>query len=79
MTNVLVEGGGRLLGSLLDARLIDEVHVFVAPKLLGGAEAPGPVAGHGIDELAAAVQFEPLQVEQLGTDIYLHGRLLRST
>ena len=36
LTNVLVEGGGRLLGSLLDARAIDEVHVFIAPKLVGG-------------------------------------------
>ena len=42
MTNVLAEGGGRLLGSLLDARLIDEVHVFIAPKLVGGGEAPVP-------------------------------------
>ena len=40
MTNVLVEGGGRVLGSLLDARQIDEVHVFIAPKLVGGAAAP---------------------------------------
>ena len=39
MTNVLVEGGGRLLGSLFDARLVDEVHVFIAPKLVGGEVA----------------------------------------
>jgi len=44
LTNVLVEGGGRLLGSLLDARQIDEVHVFIAAKLVGGSSAPGPVA-----------------------------------
>ena len=43
LTNVLVEGGGRLLGSLLDARQIDEVHVFIAPKLLGGATARTPL------------------------------------
>ncbi|MCH7946042.1 MAG: dihydrofolate reductase family protein, partial [Armatimonadetes bacterium] len=36
MTNILVEGGSRLLGSLLDARLIDEVHLFIAPKIVGG-------------------------------------------
>ena len=39
LTNVMVEGGGRLLGSLLDAWQIDEVHVFIAPKLVGGASA----------------------------------------
>ena len=50
MTNVLVEGGGRLLGSLFDARLIDEVHVFIAPKLAGGESAPGPIAGQGVEK-----------------------------
>ena len=43
LTNVLVEGGSRLLGSLFDARQIDEVHVFIAPKLCGGESAR---AGH---------------------------------
>ena len=43
LTNVLVEGGSRLLGSLLDVRQIDEVHVFLAPKLFGGAAAPRPL------------------------------------
>ena len=40
MTNVLVEGGSQLLGSLFDAGEIDEVHVFIAPKLIGGPAAP---------------------------------------
>ncbi|HEY3967178.1 MAG TPA: bifunctional diaminohydroxyphosphoribosylaminopyrimidine deaminase/5-amino-6-(5-phosphoribosylamino)uracil reductase RibD, partial [Planctomycetaceae bacterium] len=35
MTNVLVEGGGEILGAFFDAQFIDEVHVFIAPKLLG--------------------------------------------
>src|SRR5262245_22463526 len=39
MTNVLIEGGAEVLGSFLDADAIDEVHVFVAPLLVGGAEA----------------------------------------
>ena len=47
LTNVLVEGGGQLLGSLFDARAIDEVHVFITPKLVGGASAPSPIAGAG--------------------------------
>src|SRR5208283_5655345 len=55
MTNVLVEGGSRLLGTLFDARLIDEVHVFIAPKLAGGSEAPGPIAGRGVEAISAAL------------------------
>jgi diaminohydroxyphosphoribosylaminopyrimidine deaminase/5-amino-6-(5-phosphoribosylamino)uracil reductase len=76
MTNVLVEGGGRLLGSLLDARQIDEVHVFIAPTLVGGEAARGPIAGEGVDDLSAALSLEALQVRQVGSDTYICGRVL---
>ena len=46
-TNVLVEGGERLLGSFFDAGLIDEVHVFIAPKLVSGLTSPTPMRGPG--------------------------------
>ena len=74
MTNVLVEGGSQLLGSLLDAHAIDEVHVFLAPKLIGGRAAPGPMAGGGLDPMSAALHLLTPEVEQLGSDIYVHGR-----
>ncbi len=75
MTNLLVEGGGRLLGSLFDLRAIDEVHVFVAPKLLGGLEAPTPLAGLGIQCPAQAAELDGFQTERVGQDIYLTGRV----
>ena len=77
MTNVLVEGGGRLLGSLFDARLIDEVHVFIGPKLAGGGEAPSPIAGRGVDAISAALPLDDLAVRQIGGDIYIQGRIAR--
>jgi diaminohydroxyphosphoribosylaminopyrimidine deaminase/5-amino-6-(5-phosphoribosylamino)uracil reductase len=77
MTNVMVEGGSRLLGSLFDARLIDEVHVFIAPKLAGGEAAPGPIAGRGVETIAAALVLEDIAVQQIGSDVYLHGRTVR--
>ena len=75
MTNVLVEGGGRLLGSLFDARLIDEVHVFVAPKLAGGEAAAGPIAGRGVATIAAALALEDVTMRQIDGDVYVHGRI----
>ena len=74
LTNVLVEGGGRVLGSLLDAGRIDEVHVFIAPKLLGGAEAPTPIAGRGVAELTAALELGDVLVESVDGDVYVRGR-----
>ncbi|MBN1909935.1 MAG: bifunctional diaminohydroxyphosphoribosylaminopyrimidine deaminase/5-amino-6-(5-phosphoribosylamino)uracil reductase RibD [Pirellulales bacterium] len=74
MTNLLVEGGGQLAGSFLDAGQIDEVHLFLAPKLLGGA-APTPLAGEGLAHMPDALRLDRPVVEQLGPDVYIHGRV----
>ncbi len=76
LTNVLVEGGGRLLGSLLDARQIDEVHVFITPKLIGGATAGSPIAGQGIEHISQALPLDAPELQRVGSDVYLHGRML---
>jgi diaminohydroxyphosphoribosylaminopyrimidine deaminase/5-amino-6-(5-phosphoribosylamino)uracil reductase len=75
MTNILVEGGAALFGELLDARQIDELHVFMAPKLFGGQRAPSPIAGAGVDQVSAALSLSTLEIQQLGGDIYLRGRV----
>jgi diaminohydroxyphosphoribosylaminopyrimidine deaminase/5-amino-6-(5-phosphoribosylamino)uracil reductase len=74
MTNILVEGGAEVLGSLFDLGAVDEVHAFVAPKIVGGA-APSPVAGRGVAAMAKALRIADAHIEQLGGDVYLHGRL----
>jgi diaminohydroxyphosphoribosylaminopyrimidine deaminase / 5-amino-6-(5-phosphoribosylamino)uracil reductase len=77
MTNVLVEGGGNLLGSLFDAGQIDEVHVFVAPKLFGGVRARSPLRGAGVEQISDALQFANGRFTTLGDDIYFSGRIRR--
>jgi diaminohydroxyphosphoribosylaminopyrimidine deaminase/5-amino-6-(5-phosphoribosylamino)uracil reductase len=72
-TNVLVEGGGGVFGSLLDAGALDEVHVFVAPLLVGGADAPTPIGGRGVARLADALRLAEWHVEMVADDVYLHG------
>jgi diaminohydroxyphosphoribosylaminopyrimidine deaminase / 5-amino-6-(5-phosphoribosylamino)uracil reductase len=75
MTNVLVEGGGSLLGTLFDADLIDEVHVVVAPKLIGGARSPTPIAGRGRELVAAALNVVDPAITVLGNDVHIRARL----
>ncbi|MFH1746545.1 MAG: bifunctional diaminohydroxyphosphoribosylaminopyrimidine deaminase/5-amino-6-(5-phosphoribosylamino)uracil reductase RibD [Planctomycetota bacterium] len=55
MTNLLVEGGGRVLGAFFDQQLADEVHIYIAPRLIGGATASGPLHGRGIARVADSV------------------------
>jgi diaminohydroxyphosphoribosylaminopyrimidine deaminase/5-amino-6-(5-phosphoribosylamino)uracil reductase len=73
-TNVLVEGGGQLLGSFLTAGEIDEVHAFIAPKVIGGQAAAGPIAGTGIAELAKTLDLETVSCELLDGDAHFIAR-----
>jgi diaminohydroxyphosphoribosylaminopyrimidine deaminase / 5-amino-6-(5-phosphoribosylamino)uracil reductase len=74
MTNVLVEGGAQVLGMLFDDRRIDEVHVFIAPKLAGGAGAASPIGGEGVAAMADALSLAAPVVRQSGDDVYVTGR-----
>lgn len=73
MTNVLVEGGARTLGTFRDAGEIDEVHAFIAPKLFGGEGALSPFGGLGIAEITEAATLSDWRIEQLGDDLLVHG------
>jgi diaminohydroxyphosphoribosylaminopyrimidine deaminase/5-amino-6-(5-phosphoribosylamino)uracil reductase len=77
MTNVLVEGGSRLLGTLFDRNVVDEVHVFIAPKLAGGDGALSPVGGAGIERMADALKLSDITIEELEGDVYVHGRIAK--
>lgn len=78
MTHVFIEGGGKLLGSLFDADLIDEYHIFIAPKLIGGVTAPSPLNGVGGESIPTLASLDHPTVRTLGNDIYIHGRTIRS-
>ena len=77
MTNILVEGGAGLLGGLNDGNHIDEVHVFVAPKVAGGKGATGPVGGEGVGMIGDSSLFTEIKWQQLEHDLYLNARLAR--
>jgi diaminohydroxyphosphoribosylaminopyrimidine deaminase/5-amino-6-(5-phosphoribosylamino)uracil reductase len=75
MTNVLVEGGSRLLGTLFDLQAVDEIHVFIAPKLAAGDGALSPIAGEGVARMADAMKLADITIEELEGDVYVHGRV----
>jgi len=71
----MVEGGSELNAALLRAGLINEVRLYVAPKLLGGPQSTGIIGGASPRRLADAVALRTLHVRRLGTDLVLEGRL----
>lgn len=76
MTNVLVEGGAALLGRFFDEKLADEIHVYVAPRLIGGATAPGALGGVGARRVADSVVLPPeTRMRRLGAGWLVQARL----
>jgi diaminohydroxyphosphoribosylaminopyrimidine deaminase / 5-amino-6-(5-phosphoribosylamino)uracil reductase len=69
--SLLIEGGGEVLSSFVMSGLYDRVMVDCAPLLIGGKGAPGPLAGEGFAELAAAARLEGFKTERRGGDVIL--------
>ena len=73
ITSLFVEGGATVNFSFFQAGLVDKVHAFVAPKILGGREALTPVGGAGFARLSEAVELEGLKAESLAGDLLVSG------
>ena len=73
VVHLLVEGGGLTLGSLFDAGLVDKVHAFVAPMIIGGLGAASPVEGSGAELMAHAIRLERTSIRQIGPDWLMTG------
>lgn len=75
--SIFVEGGALINYSLLKAGLIDKVYSFIAPKMVGGSSAPGPVGGDGVETLDQAFLLEDVETELLAGDILVSGYINR--
>jgi len=75
ITSLLIEGGAEVHGSALAAKIVDKVVWFIAPKIIGGREAPGPVGGRGAADLSGAAELERVKVSRLGPDFCIEGYL----
>lgn len=73
IVNLLVEGGGLVLGSLFDAGLVDKVYAFVAPVIIGGKDAASPVEGQGVELMTQAWSVDRLTMRSIGPDWILVG------
>jgi diaminohydroxyphosphoribosylaminopyrimidine deaminase/5-amino-6-(5-phosphoribosylamino)uracil reductase len=75
VVSVMFEGGAELAGSLLAARLADELHGFIAPSLLGPRGRPGAVDWAGPDTPEGAPRIMDPTWEVCGRDAYVYGRV----
>lgn len=78
LNRILVEGGPTVHGALVAGGLADWARVYVAPVIIGGITAPGPVAGPGFPSLREAVWLEDVHLRiagKGGSDFVVEGRI----
>ena len=74
---ILLEGGGQLNESALQAGIVDRIYCYIAPKIFGGAQAKTPVEGQGLTRAADAWQFKRIGMQEFGQDILLEYEKLQ--
>lgn len=76
---VLWECGGTLAAQAIADQVIDKIWAFIAPKLIGGAQAPTPLGDLGITHMAAAIGLHPVSHRQVGEDWLMEAYLGQAT
>jgi diaminohydroxyphosphoribosylaminopyrimidine deaminase/5-amino-6-(5-phosphoribosylamino)uracil reductase len=79
IVSVLLEGGAQLNASALRERLVDRLLFFYAPKIAGGAKAPGVIGGEGVRRMRDAVQVELVRIRRIGPDLLVEAKLAGGT
>ena len=73
ISRLLMEGGGTLIGEAFDKKVVDELYLFIAPKVVGGKGAPTAIEGKGISKITQALPIRGMQWQQVGQDFLIHG------
>ncbi len=73
ITSVLIEGGGEVLASAFQERLVDRLVWCIAPIILGGRRSPPAVGGEGVARLRQAVRLTGITIRRLGDDLMVEA------
>ena len=76
ITSILIEGGGEINASAVTAGIVDKVMCFIAPKIIGGRAAPGPIGGDGFPNLSDVPQLQRVRITPMpDADFLIEGYL----
>ncbi|MEW5758442.1 MAG: bifunctional diaminohydroxyphosphoribosylaminopyrimidine deaminase/5-amino-6-(5-phosphoribosylamino)uracil reductase RibD [Candidatus Omnitrophota bacterium] len=74
--NILVEGGGELIGSLFDEKLVNEIKFFIAPKIIGGKSAISSITGQGIKNINSAIGLKDIKISNISKDLLVEAEVV---
>jgi len=73
--SIMMEGGSELNSSAIEAGIVDKIYFFIAPIIIGGREAKGPIGGEGIERLSQKLKLKNVKMEKIGEDFLLTADL----
>jgi diaminohydroxyphosphoribosylaminopyrimidine deaminase/5-amino-6-(5-phosphoribosylamino)uracil reductase len=73
ITSVLVEGGSELFGSMFDQGLIDKVHAYISPIIIGGDSAKSAIGGVGADTIDVCLRLNNVKIRNFGDEVMVSG------
>lgn len=73
ITSVFIEGGSETIGNFLDQKLIDKIHFFIAPKIIGGKSALTSIGARGYESLGKCPHLKEVEIKKIGQDVLITG------
>ena len=71
--SIYVEGGSFTLGAFFDAKLVDKIYLFIAPKIIGGTKALTSIGADGAASPEEAVTIRDIHIDKIGNDFLVTG------
>lgn len=73
ISSLFIEGGGNINAAFLKHQLVNKVVLYIAPKLIGGKDAPSFFEGTGIDQMQDAIDLIDTDISRIGQDFKFVG------
>ncbi|MDR3071344.1 MAG: bifunctional diaminohydroxyphosphoribosylaminopyrimidine deaminase/5-amino-6-(5-phosphoribosylamino)uracil reductase RibD [Endomicrobium sp.] len=73
--SVLIEGGSEIIASALFSNIVDDIYIFIAPKIIGGRTAISVVCGDGVEKISKALRIKNMKVKKIDSDLLVTGQI----
>ena len=77
LSQVLWECGGKLAAAALQDDAVQKIYAFIAPKIIGGQDAPSPIGDLGLREMTKAIELQEVRLQSMASDFLVEGYLKR--
>lgn len=71
--SILLESGGELNYSCLEANIVNKGIFFIAPKIIGGRDSKTPIEGKGIEKMSNCINLHNMSYKIINNDIVVEG------